>query len=598
VPRRHRQYVTGTSTNTIGAMQTKIPPRLRALLDESDCAGAIIGFVECCDQILGQNQMPFFPAYTDHGTSHVGLVLEATERLVPAEAWQKELLTADDGAVLVAAVFLHDLGMHLSEAGFLALVAEGTAHRPLPWFDKRQPGREPDVPWPQLWQDFRRQARRLSRSQLDRILGPDAEDLPRIVLGDFDERPGDWTLDDRLIVGEFLRRHHARMAHEIAAYGMPGVPASEFPILARTAPALAEAIGATARSHHEDLRSAAAYLDTRSKGDLRPDGVAQLYLMGLLRIADYFQLDAKRATPLLLHLRDPQSPASVEEWHRHQAIASISWDHRDPHAATVQVSPSHGLRTHIQLGELLAGLQAELDLTAAVLSETYGSSRLSPLALTLQRVKTNLHDEDLHSRLRYVPRQARMRSAEDLFRLVVADLYGNEPAVAGRELLQNAVDAVRERERWESRRGETLEKERFRPQNADVVVEARELDDRIGLLRVSDRGIGMTVDTVIESFLTAGATFSPASMEPDADEDPTLARIKAGRFGIGIFAAYLLGDMIEVTTRHPADARGITFFALMSEDLVELRWADDAPLGTEVVAPFAFDRLGRLPAGW
>jgi molecular chaperone HtpG len=578
-------------------MQAAIPPRLRTLSEKSAGVGAFLAFTECCDQVLADNKMPFFPAYTDHGTSHVESMLKASERLIPDSVWEKELLGGDDAIVLTAASFLHDLALHLREPGFLALIEEGSRYKPVPWFNEDQRGRPADAPWSVLWQDFRREARRFSQSQLDRLLGPGHGDPPQIILGEPDTDPSEWTLNDRLLIGEFLRRHHARLAHEIAIYGFPGIAEKEFPMLRKSLPRLAEAIGATARSHNEDMRVVSDYLDSRSKGDLRPDGVAQLYLMGVLRIADYFQLEPTRATPLLLHLREPQSPASVAEWKKHQAVSSISWEHKDPHAVSIQISSSHSLRTHLQLTELLADLQSELDLAAAVLSETYGGTKLSPLQLSLQRVRTNLHEPEMHARLSFVPQPSHLRSAEDLFRLMVGDLYGNEPTVAGRELLQNAVDAVRERKRWEDIRSEQIENDRFRALPADIVVEVEEVDEAEGLLRVSDRGIGMSPSTVTESFLTAGATFAPSSVDLESQESGSrIEWLKAGRFGVGVFAAFLLGSEIQVTTRHLQAERGIRFTARLDDDLVQLDWDEEAPLGTEIVVPYSARRL--VPRGY
>lgn len=556
--------------------------RLSGLGATTDAAGPVIAFVDRCAEVLTDNQMPFFPAYTDHGVAHVTSVLEAAERLIPEAVWKKDLLKPDDAAVLIAASFLHDLGLHIREHGFLELVAKESRFKPVAWFAQPQAGRTADQPWFALWEEFRREARSFSQSQLDRLLGPDHGDPPHIMLGDFPANPAEWTLNDRLLIGEFLRRHHARLAHEIAIHGFPGIDSTDFPVLRDSIPRLAQPIGVVARSHGEDLRVMTDYLDSRAEGDLRPDGVIQLYLMGILRVADYFQLDSSRATPLLQHLREPQSPVSVEEWEKHQAIAAISWDHKDPEAISIQASDSHNLRTHLQLAELLGNLQRELDHTSAVLGETFGSTKLSALQLSLRRVRTNLDDPDLHARLPFVPKASLLRSAEDLFRLMTRDLYGNEPSVAGRELLQNAVDAVRERRRWEEASHEILDPNSFYGQPADIVVEVREGDGKLGSLRVSDRGIGMTPATVMESFLTAGATFSPVKEGNETRVD----WMKVGRFGIGVFAAFLLGSQIRVTTRHLEEARGITFIARLDDDLVQLDWDDQAPFGTEIVVPY------------
>jgi len=565
----------------------RIPDTLQALLGGSRFAAETIRFVDAASEILADNKLPFFPAYTDHGCAHVQRVLDACVRLVPDDAWSAGLLEAADAAVLSCAAVLHDLALHLREPGFAALVTDATTHRPAVWFDARQDGRAPDVPWPALWQAFRKEARHVTQSQLDRLLGPAHRGIPAIAFGDPAPEPPDWTESDRILIGELLRRHHARLAHEIALHGLPGLDGDAFPRLAQTLPWLADAIGVVARSHGEPLRTAVAYLDYRHPGSLRPAGARLHYLMALLRIADYLQLDAERAPTLLLHLREPQSPQSLEEWHKHQAVAPIGWDHRDPLAFDVQVLAGHGLRTHLQLVELLDDFQRELDATTAVLSETYATPELAPLRLARQRVRSNIDAESLHAQLPYVPQRAALRNAEDLFRLVVGDLYGDEPAIAGRELLQNAVDAVRERRRWEAQHGAVAD-DRFHTQSEDVVVELRDDDDGY-YLRVADRGIGMTPATVIDHFLAAGGSYSPSTArDEELDSATAVGWMKAGRFGVGAFAAFLLGGEIRVTTRHLGESRGVTFVARLDDDLVRLDWVD-APFGTEIVVPFSND---------
>jgi molecular chaperone HtpG len=574
-------------------VSTAIPPRLLALLSGSPFEPATLGFTRACEEILVDNKMPFFPAFTDHGLAHVEAVLKACERLVPDRVWDNGLLGPEDAAVLIAACFLHDLALHTREAGFVALVSDSSPHKPLPWFSTERPDRSADEPWPELWQNFKREARQFSQSELDRLLGPVRAGVPSVALEE-DLAPERWTDHDRLLIGEFIRRNHARLAHEIALYGFPGIAGGTFPVLGETLASLADAVGVTARSHNEDLRLAAEYLQYKQPGDLRPDGAVLLYLMGLLRIADYFQLEAGRAPALLLHLREPQSPQSIAEWRKHEAVQQISWEHKDPQAVSIQVSAAHGIRTYLQLTELVDDLQRELDVTTAVLSETFGATDLAPLRLSRQRVRTNLREKSLHERLGFVPKRARLRSAEDLFRLVISDLYGNAPAVAGRELLQNAVDAVRELERWKARNGTEPAIAEFHDLPADVLVEERTLDDGMGELRVVDRGVGMTPATVIECFLTAGASFGAGKDEQeDLDAATAIRWMKTGRFGVGAFASFLLGSEVRVTTRHVSESRGISLTARLDDDLTQLDWVDGVPIGTEIVIPFSYDGIRR-----
>jgi molecular chaperone HtpG len=568
---------------------TDLPRQLRELLEGSSFEAPTLAFLDAAAIVLADNKTPFFPAYTDHGSEHVKRVMAAAVELVPSDVWSESLLHAEDACVLVCACLLHDIGMHIREEGFLALVSEGTRYEPCPWFDTPHPQRQADRPWPELWQSFRQDARHFSKSQLDRLLGSEHNGTPAVAFGDSDRHPDRWTESDRLLIGEFLRRHHARLAHEMAIHGFPGAPAADFPVLRRIQRELFEPIGVAARSHGEKLRTMVEYCKDRRSGSLRPWGTVLPYLMGLLRVADYFQLDAGRAPPLLLRLRNPVSRASVEEWNRHAAVSRISWEHTDRLAVYVEVNSSHGLRTHLQLSELLADLQHELDTTTAVLSEVYSSQSLSKLRLSRQRVRTNLDDRSLHEQLPYVPRRAALRSDEDLFRLVISDLYGNQPAVAGRELLQNAVDAVRERQRWEARHNRSPDASQFRTQNTDVCVTIEEHTDREMTLCVTDRGIGMTPEVVIDYLLKAGASFGPSPVDFEhLNTETSIDWMKAGRFGVGIFAAFLLGPTVEVETRHIGATRGVKFRADINAEDVKLEWAD-LPLGTKVSIKFEYE---------
>ena len=46
-----------------------------------------------------------------------------------------------------------------------------------------------------------------------------------------------------LLIGEFVRRHHGRLAHEIALFGFPGLSSDEFPVLAKSISPLANLSG-------------------------------------------------------------------------------------------------------------------------------------------------------------------------------------------------------------------------------------------------------------------------------------------------------------------------------------------------------------------
>lgn len=534
-----------------------------------------LALADSVSTLLEDNDTPFFPAYTDHGVEHVSRVMRASVALIPPDVW-RHFLGPTDASVLAVACLLHDLAMHIRPEGFVELVTTDR-FSPVRWFTSSSNVGNPDLPWSVAWRDFQREARHFGHSQLELLLGPENEGVPRVAFADT-LNPDAWTTGDYLVIGEFLRRSHARLGHEISLFGFPGVAelAPEFP------ESLRDAAGAVARSHGEPLRTMANYLEHRYETRVHPAGAALLYLMGLLRVADYLQMDADRAPTLLLRLKSPQSPQSVDEWMKHGAVSAISWRDEDPDAIRVTVNASHGLRTHLQLRELLHSLQAEMDTTTAVLSEVFGTEGLR---LSRRRVVSNLDSPGLVDELPYVPTLAALRSGEDLFRLVVRDLYGDNPAVAGRELLQNAVDAVRERRRLAPELADIPAEPPFNGV-AHVVVALTQESLETYVLRVTDCGVGMTPAIVRDYFLRAGASFGARHSELESLDPSTRVRaIKAGRFGIGALAAFLLAPRMLLRTQHIEAERGVQLEVAWDDDLVEMRWAT-APLGTEVTVRF------------
>ncbi|HEX8745164.1 MAG TPA: ATP-binding protein [Thermoleophilaceae bacterium] len=556
----------------------RIPDRYRELLAGSPVEAPTLAFVSAIAETLEDNKTPFFPAYTDHGVHHVEHVLETAVRLTPCEAWA--VLEPSDAAAIICATALHDIAMHLREPHFVALVTSGPT--PRPWFAEPRPGRAEDRPWPELWLAFQAECRRMGSGSIEAILGPDNRGVPAAVYESHPD-PLNWTLADRLFVGEFIRRHHARAAHEIALHGWPGLAHSAFPNLFKLMPDLADAAGLIARSHSEDLRTIVDYCEHVHRGNFRPWGVLVPFAMSLLRVADYLQIDAGRAPPVLLHLKAPLSQTSLDEWNKHAAVARVGWDGKDPAAVYVTAGEDLTLRTYLQVLELLRAVQFEMDVTSAILSETYSDERFRVLTLARRRIVANLSERAVTERLPFAPLEARLRTDPDLFRLVVRPLYGDRPSIAVRELVQNAVDAVRELHRH---RGTTAQ-----GPEPDVIVELEELPDERAVLRVTDHGIGMTPETVSTYYLAAGASLgpNPEDFETVAPSQ-AFAWLKAGRFGIGVFAAFLLGDKISVRTKHADSAKAVEFVVANNAEIVELRWCD-GPVGTTVEIPFERARL-------
>ncbi len=559
-----------------------VPSRMSEILVKAPgLQSCVDGSLATFEPFLKDNKLPFFPEYTDHGPDHLEGVLRTAAALIRDEAW--DVLSPGDAATLILACLLHDLGMHLTEDGFVSLVMPGVN-----WCIVPELG---DKTWSVLWEDFKAEAKRFDERTLRRLYGSVAP----VPIPDLE--PRFWTYDQRKLIGEFVRRHHHRLAHQMALNGVPGPSADRLEL--QSCPSyLADLVGLVARSHGMSLRECIPYLEQQYYGKREHKGIHAVFLMAVLRVADYLQVEAERAPGQVLKVRQLHSPLSLREWHAHQAVEDVR-PGDDAESLEVIAQPKD-VETYLRLKELLAGIQAELDTSWAVLGEVYSryvSEKYDQLGLTLRRTTSNLDDEKSFAKtVTYVPCRVAFETAGgELMKLLVVPLYGDDPAIGIRELLQNAVDAVRELEALLEMRHELQSIPRLE-QEADVVITLKQEEDNSFWLIVSDRGIGMTADTVRNYFLKAGATLRTDSAWRKTFEDETghSRVLRSGRFGIGIFATFLLGDRIHVSTRHVESQDGLEFEASLEDETVELRKTACIRIGTIVKVRLSEKTASRL----
>ncbi len=549
----------------------QIPPRLKDVLSKNaDLSGPIEKNLNDFGRLFQHSKAVFFPEYTDHGPQHVQDVLTTASSLIRDEAW--EIVTPEDVATLIVATILHDCGLHLGKEGFLALIDEENTIQLMDWCG--------DKPWYEVWQDFLSEASRFDGQKLLELFGTSRQ-FQR-PLSDSSR----WTALDHLLIGEFLRRNHARLAHEIAINGMPG-PEKEKLKFENVSTEMLELSGLVARSHGISLRYSVDLLDARYNEIREYQGTHPIFLMTLLRVADFLQIQSERAPKQMLKIQTLKSPLSQREWNLHHAVMDVRYSHIDPEAVFIEARPTQ-VKTYLKLKKLLDEFQKELDSCWAVLGEVYGrwkNPNLDQLGLTIRRVRSNLDNDKVFSQsVDYIPCLANFQAADaDLLKLLIHPLYGASPEFGVRELLQNAIDAVRELNEYKRTlpNAQTYDLEH---QEADVVVSLEKETDDDWFLTVSDRGMGMTVDTVRNYFLKAGASFRRSDHWRKMFETDGKSRVlRAGRFGIGILSSFLIGNEIEVITRYVDEPRenGIRFDATIESSVIELMRVS-APIGTSI----------------
>jgi hypothetical protein len=546
---------------------------------------AIDSSILLVDDVLQISKLPFFPDYTDHGYQHLSQVFEIADKLIPERA--HESCTAEDVAILMFSILLHDLALHLSEAGFLSLLKS-------PGGETGDAANKSD--WTALWEEFLSIAKHWDDRKLAELFGADESGAPRALVRNPLEQYDNLTESDRKLIGEFIRQHHAQMAYEFAMAGFPGQGNQRIEFDAFE-PELREIAGIVARSHGFALRDGIRHLEDRQISKLEQDNVHPVFLMGILRVADFLELGTDRAPLIAFRYKEFKSPISKKEWQTNQAFRAISWSNPDAESILVPAKPKD-VCSFLELRKWLQAIQSELDMTWAVMGEVYGShSKFSRFGLTIRRVRSNITD-DLAAFAKlssFVPRRVELGAAgADVLKLFIEPLYGERPEIGIRELIQNAVDAVREH--WEfEKQHPNLANLPAATFEGDVEVWLDDPDDHgLSTLTISDKGIGMTEEIISEYFLKAGASFRRSIAWKKEFEASDISAFKShvlrsGRFGIGVLAAFLLGDRIDVATRHISSARGIRFSlhlnlqpAALEAAPIQLDYDASLPVGTTV----------------
>ncbi len=495
------------------------------------------------DEFFRLSGTPFFREYTDHSITHSLEVLQTAGEIIAEEA--RAIISAQDLNILALAALMHDAGMHVTDDIFLSLVNPASEPPIASPFDTDR--------WSVLWKDFLGDAKRFNAKTLKIVFGDNepVKEPPSTAI--------DMTQRDRLLIGEFLRRHHPRFAHEFSLGIITAANGQKLDLMTGFDKPTRDIVGVIARSHGMPLRSAFSYIEANY--DLRDfNRIHVVFLMVLLRISDYLQIQPSRAPVLFSELHRIRSPFSASEWRVHQSIENITTSSLDPEAISIAATPE-SVHEYLKLEKWLKGLQEELDRSWAILGEVYGrfgQERLDKLQIRVRRARSNIEDRAaLQKRVDYVPEALRFSVSEpELLRLLMQPLYGDNPIYGVRELTQNAADSVREMDHLK-RNGVQISGQQMHL-SGDIEIE---LSPEKKQFVARDRGTGMTLDVIKNYFLRAGASFRNSDLwrKQFMDDAGKSKIVRTGRFGVGALSAFLIGDSISVYTRHYSETTGFGF---------------------------------------
>jgi hypothetical protein len=396
----------------------------------------------------------------------------------------------------------------------------------------------------------------------------------------------------KAVLARVLRSLHAKHAVDLPFVSWPNDGGSQSYLIDNESlrDFYGSVIGKIAASHHLPVTKLPTFLP-HSVGAISSVPTAwtvdPLKLACLLRAADAAHIDERRAPKFLALLLRPHGVSKLH-WNFQGKLAK---PRLDSDVLVFTSGPEFGLADADAWWlcfDTISMVDRELRDCDVLLEDfqlpRFAAKRVrgaeSPKAMA-ELIKTKEWEPvDTSIRVADVPRVAEMLGG--------ARLYGRNNSVPIRELIQNATDAIAARCFLEPR-----------PQGYGRVRIWLEQQANIWQLNVEDNGVGMSERTLTETLLDFGNSFW--SSEAVKTEFPGLlakGMKPIGRFGIGFFSVFMLGDIVRVISQrydHAKESTSVLEFRSGLEMRPILRKATKAEYlrdgGTKVVidlksAPF------------
>ena len=447
-----------------------------------------------------------FATYTKHDITHIDSMLRAADWIIPQATMAR--LTTADALVITLAIYVHDLGMIVTEKEYSNRTAS----------------------------DFPTFASSILNDASDR--GVDFRD--RLAALPEDKR-------EQFLYEEFVRTYHAE---RIEAW-VNGVPHQKYGVADDAAQIVSEVfsplelvlrkdIAMVARSHHmSDLDDISKYKLNRSYG-VDPDDVANLqYAAVILRTADLLHMTRDRTPMIQFRLASPSDPMGQREWQKQNSVRAVKPKIPDDgeantveiHATFERAEGFFALMEYLDYCETEI-IQSQAWITNSIQAHAAGSGYEFPWG----KIDREQIEADGFDRSQFTFSFDQQKVLE----LLTGHTLYNDAGVAIRELVQNSIDAVR------------LARARGLHDNgAEPEIEVT-YDSESRTLRVLDHGVGMAQSDIETHFLKVGSSSYQTS--EFKEEFPNFTSIS--RFGIGVLSAFMIADEVRVATIPPIHDTG------------------------------------------
>ena len=452
-----------------------------------------------------------FREYTIHDIKHVNDMLTMLEWLIPTQT--QDILWPGEWLMIVLSIYFHDIGLIVTENEF--------EHRDKSGFHKF-----------------------CSTVLFANSEGADYQDkvnrLPELRR-------------ERFLYQEFVRYNHGRRVRQWIE-GRPNLELGYAAAQMREIDQLLKDLDVNFRkdlalvceSHNlDDIEDVKKYRVSHPYGNSDEETVNLQYCAIALRTVDLLQITNKRAPSILYRLINPSDPVSQDEWAKQNAVKRVrakTTVDRDGNASSDLPKDTIEVFATFTNENGFFGLTSYLGYARRQIAHSYQAMQQS-IKYTPRAYKFPWRyiDDDNIQVEGFVKQTFGFEiDQHKILDLLTGHTLYNDSDVVVRELVQNAIDAVRLQAAIDGRRSE------------DVGRINVHWDTRAKRLTVADNGTGMTQSIIEKHLLKVG---SSRYQDPKFKEAfPSFSAIS--RFGIGVLSSFMVADTVEIVTVSTEDEIG------------------------------------------
>ncbi|MCX8131873.1 MAG: ATP-binding protein [Clostridia bacterium] len=461
--------------------------------------------IESIVEMIGKVEN-LFSTYTLHNMKHINSMLEMLDWLIPDNT--KEKMSPVDWLLIVLSIYLHDLGMFVSKDEFY----------------KRESNK-----------DFKKFVSDIE-SNVEYV-----DYLLRLKSLSANER-------ECFLYQEYVRKNHALRVKEWILGKVSYFYSDSLNVLIcelqdslRNLPKrFLLNLANVCESHDSDnLDNYELFPLYERYGSNRYEYANVQYAALILRTADLLHITKDRTPSTMYKLINISDPRGIDAWQTHMGTTAVymkckKYNPSDTDTHVIVVKADFSEETpFFSLTQYLAYADEQLKQTKRWAENSSKIEDAKEYCFPWHKIEGDISVEGNSPQ----PLKFELDRGKLLDLLVGHTLY-NDPMVAIRELMQNAIDAVRYQFYLDKKI--TIDK-KDTPVMGRVQVEWNPSERE---LVIKDNGIGMDEDVIKYHLMRVGSSFynNPVFLSQNSDFSPI------SRFGIGILTCFMISDDIEIIT--------------------------------------------------